>query len=122
MLSDYTLKDSKGLDKIERMALRQRWDADPDKLNEAYQRQIEIASNPNTPNRESTAAFRAIAAVVGQNQKDEHKIVDVSLANQPDRLSAILGVADTLGIDPSVINPSAAAASDGDQSPDQSRL
>ena len=74
-MDEYTTKDPKAFDKIERMAVRQRWPATSEKMEAAIERQFEIASSSESSNRESTSAFRAIVQAVGQNQKDEHELL-----------------------------------------------
>lgn len=114
---EYPLKDAKGLEKIERLALRRRFDIDPDKLARVVDRQCDIANDIETPNREATAAARAVLAAEGMNQKDEHKVIDVGLQLEN---SELLEIANELGIDPSVIvdgtvEAGGSSAGDGDE-------
>jgi len=106
-MEEYPMKDKKGLEKLERQAMKRRWNIPPEKMKAMIDRQCDIATDRMTPNRESTAAFNAILAAESQNQKDEHKIVDVSISARNDELSKI---ASDLGIDPSLI-------ADGPRSP-----
>jgi len=66
--------------KLERRALRQRWNVSEQELRAVLSRQIEIAIDPDTKNRTATSASRAVIAAVAQNQADEHK-------QQPDEVN-----------------------------------
>ena len=56
------------------MAINQRFPISEQEARAVIARQIKIAIDPETPNRQATSAARAVIAVVGQNQLDEHKL------------------------------------------------
>lgn len=99
-MSEYPMKDSKAFDKLERMALRQRWDIPTDQLKGVIDRQCEIATSPETPNRESTSAAKAIIQAVGQNQKDEHELLKRFTEH---RIAELDQVAIELGLEESIV-------------------
>lgn len=88
--------------RIERQALKQRWEI-PEKYKPAIiNRQVQIAIDPKSSNRESTSAAKALLSMESQNQKDEHKVVDVSLQARNielDELAADLGIEADLIVD-----------------------
>lgn len=99
-MSDYTTKDPKAFSKLERMALRQRWDIPPEQLKGVIDRQCEIATSPETPNREATSAAKAVIQAVGQNQKDEHELLKRFTEH---RVAELDQVAIELGLDESIV-------------------
>jgi hypothetical protein len=92
-----------------RRAIKKRWDI-PDEFREVIVGRLRdiIAEG------DEEIALKAIAEVrqlESQNQKDEHKLVDVSLSTRNDRLDAI---AADLGIDQGLIESIAREAGGGD--------
>ena len=97
---EYPLKDGKGVSKIERQAIKQRWNI-PDKYKDGViNRQVQIAVNPETPNREATSAAKAIIQAVGQNQKDEHELLKRFTEH---RIAELDQVAIELGLEESIV-------------------
>jgi hypothetical protein len=94
-----------------RMAIKKRWE-----IPEEYRHVIVGRLRDLIETGDDEIALKAIAEVrqlEGQNQKDEHKIVDVSISARNDRLDAI---AADLGIDQGFIEATAREASGGDRS------
>lgn len=52
-------------------------------------RLIRIIADPQSKPREVAAAAKALLAAEAQNQKDEHKVIDVSVTTRNDNLDAI---------------------------------
>lgn len=81
-----------------RRAIRDRWDINDEFKQIAIQRLRDIVESG-----EDDMALKAISEarqMVAQNQKDEHKVIDVRVETRHDELS---GIAADLGIDVSVI-------------------
>lgn len=69
--SEYPTRHPSQDARIERMAIKKRWNI-PDKYKDALVNgQVQIAINPDSSNREKTSAFRALLAAEAQNQADE---------------------------------------------------
>lgn len=81
-------------------ALTQRWPIKPEYKDAIIRRLIRVIADPSSSPREITAASKALMAAEKQNQEDEHKVVDVRIANRHAELDAI---ASDLGIDIRVI-------------------
>lgn len=71
----------------------------------------EIAQSPEYKGSERVSACNALIAAEGQNQKDEHKVVDIGIAKRNAELDAI---ASDLGIDPRLIVDAKAEGGSGD--------
>ena len=92
-----------------RRAIKKRW-----KIPEEFRGVIVGRLRDIIENGDEEIALKAIAEVrqmESQNQKDEHKLVDVSISARNDRLDAI---AADLGIDQGLIESVAREASGGD--------
>lgn len=78
-------------------AIRNRWLTDDLKADAiaAIERGLKCGDD-----RAEQSAVRSLIAMEGQNQKDEHKVVDVNIATRHDQLS---GIAADLGIEISAI-------------------
>ena len=81
-------------------ALEQRWPISENARKAIVGRLLRIVADPNSSAREVTAASKALMAAEGQNQSDEHKVLDVNVATRHYRLA---GIAADLGIEISVI-------------------
>jgi hypothetical protein len=93
-------------------AVKQRWLTDP--LKPAAMQAIQDAmDSPDI--RVRIRAAKILADMESQNQKDEHKIVDVNVATRHDHLSSI---AADLGIEIGAIQDAAREASAGIGGPD----
>lgn len=93
-----------------RMAVRKRWDISEEFRRVALERLAMIVSTGD-----DEIALKAIAEVrqlENQNQKDEHKLVDVSISTRHDQLDAI---AADLGIDVGIIEAASRKAGIGDR-------
>ena len=63
---------TRSMARIERQAVKGRWDI-PDKYKDGIvNRQVQIAISPESSNREATSAAKCILSMEGQNQTDEH--------------------------------------------------
>ena len=71
---------------------------------------MRVLADPASSPREVTAAAKALIAAESQNQSDEHKVVDIELRAEHDRLDAI---AADLGIEIDFIEAAARASSGG---------
>lgn len=90
------------------MAIKQRWKIDEAYRNEAVERLREIMQSPN-----DEIALKAIAQVrhlEAQNQRDEHKVLDVRISLRHDQLP---GIAADLGIEISAIEDAQKQADSG---------
>jgi hypothetical protein len=87
------------------MAVRRRWNIDTEK---AAAQVNELINDPDP--RISVRALGIAALMEGQNQKDEHKLLDVSVETRHDRLDAI---AADLGIEASFIKAIEAGSDSG---------
>jgi len=67
---------------------------------------MEVLKDPSASHRERIAAAQGLLAAESQNQKDEHKILDVGHQSHGFDVSAI---AEELGIDPALIGHSSGA-------------
>ena len=78
--SEYPTRHPNQDARIERMAIKKRWNI-PDKYKDALVNgQVQIAISPKSSNREKTSAFRAILSAESQNQADELKgMIDPTL-------------------------------------------
>ena len=66
-INDDSFRDTRLLER----AVRERWPIDHSYLEAVAKRQVKIAVDPESSNRESTSAARCIVSMVGQNQVDE---------------------------------------------------
>ena len=87
------------------MAVRRRWNINTDAAANTVN---ELLSSSDERIRARAAAIASV--MEGQNQKDEHKIIDVNLQYTNDRVSKI---AAELGIDPALIVDAEGEASPG---------
>lgn len=71
---------------------------------------MRVLADPSSSPREVTAAAKALIAAESQNQSDEHKVVDIELRAEHDRLDAI---AADLGIEIDFIEATARASGGG---------
>ena len=89
-------------------AVIQRWPIKPEYREAVIKRLIRVIADPNSSPREVTAASKAIMAAETQNQSDEHKIIDVRIQTEHDRLDAI---ASDLGIETDIVEAITSKAS-----------
>jgi hypothetical protein len=87
-------------------AVRNRWNIPADEMQKTIQRVVYLRDNANDE-AVQMAAVRAIVSMVGQNQKDEHKVIDVRVVTRNDQYDAI---AAELGIAPDLIEHAARQA------------
>ena len=87
-------------------AVVSRWDISPDEMQKTIERVIDLRDNA-LDEATQMAAIRAIVSMVGQNQKDEHKVIDVRVVTRNDQYDAI---AAELGIAPDLIEHAARQA------------
>ena len=80
--------------------MEQRWPIKQEYREALIKRLIRIIADPASKPREVTAASRALLAAEGQNQADEHKVVDVHVSTRHDQLDAI---AADLGIEVGIV-------------------
>jgi len=80
-------------------AVRNRWDIPPEEMQKTIERVTYLRDNADDE-AVQMAAVRAIVSMVGQNQKDEHKVIDVRVITRNDELA---GIAADLGIEIGVI-------------------
>jgi hypothetical protein len=71
---------------------------------------MKVIADPASSPREVTAAAKALLAAEQQNQSDEHKLIDVSVATRHDELDAI---AADLGIEIGLVEAADRAATGG---------
>jgi hypothetical protein len=71
---------------------------------------MKVIADPASSPREVTAAAKALLAAESQNQRDDHKVVDVSIATRHDELDAI---AADLGIEIGLVEAADRAATGG---------
>jgi hypothetical protein len=90
-------------------ALEQRWPISDNARRAIIGRLLKIIADPQSSAREVTAASKAILSAEAQNQADEHKIVDVSIARRHAELDAI---AADLGVEIGVIEDASRKAAD----------
>lgn len=81
-------------------AITQRWQMSHEQRQSVIEDLLAVMRNPLSNPREKIAAAKALISAEGQNQSDEHKVLDVQLQLDHDRLSAI---ASELGIDPALV-------------------
>ena len=90
------------------MAVRQRWEIDDEYRREATER---LRSLMNSADDDiALKAISQVRALVAQNQKDEHKVLDVRVQIRHDQLH---GIAADLGIEISAIENAAREADSG---------
>ena len=87
-------------------AARNRWDVPPDEMAKTIERVCYLRDNALDESTQMMAV-RAIVSMVGQNQKDEHKVIDVRVVTRNDQFDAI---AAELGITPDLIEHAARQA------------
>jgi hypothetical protein len=92
--------------KLVNRAIRNRWDIPPEEMQKTMERAFHLRDNAMDENTQM-AAVRSIVSMVGQNQKDEHKVIDVRVVTRNDQYDAI---AAELGIDPDLIEHAARQA------------
>lgn len=93
-------------------ALIQRWPMSEEKRQSVIDALLNVIQNSHNP-REITAAARALIAAEGQNQSDEHKVIDIA---NPGKNSRFAAIAQGLGIDPILIDSNAGETSRGTES------
>jgi hypothetical protein len=91
-------------------AIEQRWPINSNARKAVISQLLRIIANPASSPREVTAAAKALLAAESQNQSDEHKLIDVSVATRHDELDAI---AADLGIEIGAIEAADRAATGG---------
>ena len=91
-------------------ALTQRWPVTPEYRGIIVRKLMKVIADPASSPREVTAAAKALLAAESQNQSDEHKLIDVSVATRHDELDAI---AADLGIEIGAIEAADRAATGG---------
>jgi len=77
-------------------AIEQRWPINSNARKAVISQLLRIIANPASSPREVTAAAKALLAAESQNQSDEHKLIDVSVATRHDELDAIAAEAPVL--------------------------
>lgn len=77
-------------------ALEQRWPIKPEYREAIIKRLLRVIADPQSSPREVASASKALLAAEKQNQEDEHKLIDVSIQHEHNRLDAI---ASELGIE-----------------------
>ena len=87
-------------------AVVSRWDIPADEMQKTIDRVTYLRDNA-LDEATQMAAVRAIVSMVGQNQKDEHKVIDVRVVTRNDQYDAI---AAELGIAPDLIEHAARQA------------
>ena len=87
-------------------AVRNRWDIPAEEMQKTIERVVYLRDNADDE-AVQMAAVRAIVSMVGQNQKDEHKVIDVRVVTRNDQYDAI---AAELGIAPDLIEHAARQA------------
>ena len=91
-------------------AVTQRWPISNEYRASIIRRLMRVLADPASSPREVTAAAKALIAAESQNQSDEHKVVDIELRAEHDRLDAI---AADLGIEIDFIEATARASGGG---------
>lgn len=91
-------------------ALMQRWPINETARKAIISRLLRIIADPSSSPREVTAASKALLAAEAQNQADEHKIVDVRIANRHSELDAI---AADLGIEIGIVEDASRSSENG---------
>ena len=91
-------------------AIRRRWPIDDKMKQEVVEALSGVMKNPGSSPKEKIAAAKGLLSAEGQNQQDEHKVLDGSVKARDDQLAAI---AADLGIDPALIVDGSVAASGG---------
>jgi hypothetical protein len=81
--------------KLINRAVRNRWDVPAEEMQKTIDRVVYLRDNAEDEATQM-AAIRAIVSMVGQNQKDEHKVIDVRVQTRHDELA---GIAADLGIE-----------------------
>lgn len=81
-------------------AVAQRWNIDDKYKAGLVHRLLKIIADPSSSDRVVVAAAKAVISMEKQNQDDEHKLVDIRIQQNNDRMDVI---ARELGIDPSLI-------------------
>jgi len=99
------------------MAIRKRWQVS-DEMKDAILQRLESVIKFSPDDEIAIKAIAQVRAMEQQNQKDEHKVVDVEIQQQHARLDA---VADELGVDRAAIEATCRQASIGDSSVEVSR-
>lgn len=87
-------------------AIKNRWDVPPEEMKKTIERACYLRDN-GIEESTQTAAIRAIVSMVGQNQKDEHKVIDVRVVTRNDELA---GIAADLGIEIGLVEDAARKA------------
>jgi hypothetical protein len=87
-------------------AVVNRWNIPEAEMQKTIQRVVYLRDNAEDE-AVQMAAVRAIVSMVGQNQKDEHKVIDVRVVTRNDQYDAI---AAELGIAPDLIEHAARQA------------
>lgn len=90
-------------------AVRNRWDVPAEEMQKTIERVVYLRDNAGDE-AVQMAAVRAIVSMVGQNQKDEHKVIDVRVQTRHDELA---GIAADLGIEVGTIEDAARQADCG---------
>jgi hypothetical protein len=92
-------------------AIKSRWDVPQETKQIVIETLTEIATDQSLKESARVSACNAIIAAESQNQKDEHKVVDIGIAKRNAELDAI---ASDLGIDPRLILDAERASGDSD--------
>lgn len=92
-------------------ALKQRWPVSETHRSILVKRLVQVIADPQSSPREVTAAAKGLLAAEAQNQKDEHKIVDIRISARHAELDAI---AADLGLEVAAIEDAARAGTAGD--------
>jgi cell division protein FtsX len=87
-------------------AVVNRWPVPAEQMRKTIERVVYLRDNADDE-AVQMAAVRAIVSMVGQNQKDEHKVIDVRVVTRNDQYDAI---AAELGIAPDLIEHAARQA------------
>ena len=99
-------------------AIVKRWDISPDEMKNTIDRVVHLRDYAEDE-KTQMAAVRAIVSMVGQNQKDEHKVIDVRVTTRHDQLA---GIAADLGIEVGAIEDAARKADCGIGSPEDASV
>lgn len=92
-------------------AIKSRWNVSDDVKQTVIETLEDIALN-GKKDAARVSACNALLAAEAQNQKDEHKVVDIGIAKRNAELDAI---ADDLGISPDLVADAIGPSSNGDQ-------
>jgi hypothetical protein len=87
-------------------AVRNRWEIPAEEMQKTIERVVYLRDNADDE-AVQMAAVRAIVSMVGQNQKDEHKVIDVRVQTRHDELA---GIAADLGIEVGALEDAARQA------------